>query len=147
MVLHFWFCVLILFFQFLLIIPLCSKMSSFKKYIFFAIFLLFLTSVLSSFFICRSLSYRCHVSVLHYLSFVHMQGGRPLTLSCKHFSFIASTFLLTWACLSPLRALVRGTFYPVFESECMGAAQFGILVFLLRFWQMSQDRIYGTGYF
>lgn len=36
------------------------------------------------------------------------------TLSWKQFSFIASTFLLTWDCLSPLWALVWGTFHSVF---------------------------------
>lgn len=63
-------------------IPLCSKMSSFVFFI-FAIFLssvsLYLQFFPPFFFIHCSLSYRCHVSVLHYLSFTHMQGGQPLT--------------------------------------------------------------------
>lgn len=80
-VLHFLFCVLILLsFQFLLIILLYSKMSSIVFYFcYISYFCFYIQFFPSFFFIYCSLSYKCHVSVQHYLSFAHMQGGQPLT--------------------------------------------------------------------
>lgn len=88
------------FFYFGYISFFCFSVPSILSCFLFLYTVVFLTDVT---FLCCTI---CHLHICKLAS--------PwLTLSWKHFSFVTSTFLLTWDCLSPLQALVWGTFYSV----------------------------------